>query len=72
MGLTTLALKIHEPYREMFIRNHVRILLEKQIIFSLRYYENIFKNQQTRLPFMDCKCHPTQEIFKKSSVLYVY
>lgn len=40
--LATLSLRIHEPSRETFIRNHVRILLEKQVIFSLGYYENIF------------------------------
>lgn len=65
--LATLSLRIHQPSRETFTSNHVRILLEKQVIFSLGYYENNFfkkKNQQTKLPFMDCKCHPTQEIKK--------
>lgn len=30
------------------------------------------KNQQTGLPFAGCKCHPIQEIKKKSSLFYAY
>lgn len=51
--LATLSLRIQEPSREMFTSNHVRILLEKQVIFSLGYYENnfFFKKRINRLSF---------------------
>lgn len=72
MCLTTLSLKNTRTLwglgggMKVFIGNHVKIPLGKRVIFSLILWKHFFfqkKNQQTRFPFMDCKCHPTQENF---------
>lgn len=66
--------RIHEPSRETFTSNHVRILLEKQVIFSLGDYENNFlKKRINRLSFHLWIVNVIQlRKLKKSSVLYVY
>lgn len=44
--LATLSLRIHEPSRETFTSNHVRILLEKQYSLS-DIMKTIFKKEST-------------------------
>lgn len=49
-----------------------KVLKENKQYSPSNVMKKIFlKNQQTRFPFVDCKCHPILEI-KNSFLLYVY